>query len=161
MSWTAPSSTGGSAITSDIVTPYVGSSAQTPVEVAGSVTSTIVKGLTNGTGYTFTVTAANIAGAGPASEHSGAVVPHDTIFDFATPVAIAASTTNNAGYFTPKGDYSDTSGGFASAGFSNLPLSALANSVSVNGVYAYSATPTFPTSAYKATNYWVDLDFEP
>ena len=30
-----------------------------------------------------------------------------------------------------------------------------------NGVYAYNAASTFPTSSYKATNYFVDVDFEP
>ena len=66
-----------------------------------------------------------------------------------------------AGYLAPKGHYSDTSSGFASSGVSNPPLQALANSVSANGVYCYSATSTFPTSTFKATNYWVDVDFEP
>ena len=49
---------------------------------------------------------------------------------------------------------------FAS-GVTNPPLTALANATSANGVYAYSTTSTFPTSTYKATNYWVDVDFEP
>jgi len=26
-------------------------------------------------------------------------------------------------------------------------------------VYGYSGSPTFPTSAYNATNYWVDVVF--
>ena len=51
VSWTAPSSNGGSPITSYTVTPYIGSTAQTPVTVTGSppATSTTVTGLTNGT----------------------------------------------------------------------------------------------------------------
>ena len=80
---------------------------------------------------------------------------------FSSPVAVAANTTYVAGYFAPKGHYSDTQSGFATAGVSNPPLAALANTVSANGVYAYTATSVFPTSAYKATNYWVDVDFEP
>ena len=69
MSWTAPSSNGGSAITSYTVTPYIGSTAQTPVTVTGNppATSTTVTGLTNGTAYTFTVSATNAIGTGPAS----------------------------------------------------------------------------------------------
>ena len=68
VSWTAPGS-GGSAITSYTVTPYVGSAAQTPVTVSGSppATLTTVSGLTNGTSYTFTVSATNAVGTGPAS----------------------------------------------------------------------------------------------
>ena len=57
---TAPSN-GGSTITSYTVTPYIGSTAQTPTTVSGSppATSATITGLTNGTAYTFTVTATN------------------------------------------------------------------------------------------------------
>ena len=76
MSWTAPNN-GGSAITSYTVTPYIGSTAQTPVTVSGSppATSTTVTGLTNGTSYTFTVSATNAVGTGPASTPSNSVTP--------------------------------------------------------------------------------------
>ena len=30
----------------------------------------------------------------------------------------------------------------------------------VNGVYSYAGTPTFPTDTFKATNYWVDVIFQ-
>jgi len=81
--------------------------------------------------------------------------------NFSTPVPIAANTTYVAAYLAPKGDYSDTASAFATAGVSSPPLSALANSVSANGVFTYSSTSTFPTNSFKATNYWVDVDFEP
>ena len=81
--------------------------------------------------------------------------------NFSTPVAIAANATYIAAYFAPKGHYSDNSSAFASSGVSNPPLSALANTTSPNGVYTYSGASTFPTSSYKATNYWVDVNFEP
>jgi hypothetical protein len=230
--WVQPSSNGGSAITGYTVTPHVGSTAQKSVEVGAGATSMIIKGLTNGTSYTFTVTAKNVVGSGSPSTASGAVVPHDTIFDFvtpatidsgdthsvelgvkfrsevagtvtgirfykaaantgthigglwsasgtllasatftgesasgwqqvnfSTPVAISANTTYVAGYLAPKGHYSDTSSAFVSVGVSNPPLRALANPVSADGVYSYSSSSTFPTRTYKATNYWVDVDF--
>ena len=76
VSWTAPSN-GGSPITSYTVTPYIGTTAQTAITVTGSppATSTTVTGLTNGTAYTFTVTATNAVGTGPTSTPSTAVTP--------------------------------------------------------------------------------------
>ncbi|NUP74165.1 MAG: fibronectin type III domain-containing protein, partial [Sinomonas sp.] len=76
VSWTAPPD-GGSQITSYTVTPYTGGVAQKTTTVAGSppATSVLVSGLTNGTAYTFTVSAANAVGAGPASSPSNAVTP--------------------------------------------------------------------------------------
>ena len=71
VSWTAPASTGGSAITSYTVRSNTGS----VVTVDGSTLSTAVTGLTDGTSYTFTVTATNAAGSGPASAPSNVVVP--------------------------------------------------------------------------------------
>ena len=50
VTWTAPSN-GGSPITSYTVTPFIGSTAQTPVTITGSppATNTTITGLTNGT----------------------------------------------------------------------------------------------------------------
>ncbi|HEY3607983.1 MAG TPA: galactose oxidase-like domain-containing protein, partial [Pseudonocardiaceae bacterium] len=72
VTWSAPPD-GGSPITSYTVTPYVGSAAQPSTVV--SVTSAAVGGLTNGTTYTFTVTATNAVGAGLASVPSNPVTP--------------------------------------------------------------------------------------
>jgi hypothetical protein len=86
VSWTAPSD-GNSPITSYTITPYVGSAAQTPKVISGSppATTATVGGLTNGSSYTFTVTATNAVGTGPASAASNAVTP-------AAPTAPAAPT---------------------------------------------------------------------
>ena len=79
VSWSEPASNGGSAISGYRITPYAGTTALTPVEAPAGSSSTTVKGLANGTSYTFTVTAINTAGSGPASAPSAAVVParHD------------------------------------------------------------------------------------
>jgi hypothetical protein len=76
VSWTAPAN-GGSPITSYTVTPYIGTTAQTPTTVTGNppAASATVSGLTNGTAYTFTVTATNAAGTSPPSTASNAVTP--------------------------------------------------------------------------------------
>jgi hypothetical protein len=59
------------------VTPFIGATAQTPTTVSGSppATSTTVSGLTNGTAYTFKVSATNAVGTGPASAASNTVTP--------------------------------------------------------------------------------------
>jgi peptidoglycan/xylan/chitin deacetylase (PgdA/CDA1 family) len=75
LSWTAPSSNGGSPITSYRITPYIGSTAQTPITTGSTGTSRTVTGLTNGTAYTFRVAAINAAGTGPDSTASAAVTP--------------------------------------------------------------------------------------
>ena len=75
VSWLAPASDGGRAITGYLVTPFVGAVAQTPIPV-GPTTATTVTGLTNDTTYTFTVTAVNAMGSGPASAASNPVTPN-------------------------------------------------------------------------------------
>ena len=76
VAWTAPAD-GGSTISSYTVTPSVGGVAQTPTTVTGNPPSpsAAVTGLTNGTTYTFTVTATNAVGTGPVSAPSNAVTP--------------------------------------------------------------------------------------
>ena len=93
--WSEPSSDGGSALTGYRVTPYIGAAAQAPVDVGAATTRTRVTGLTNGTSYTFKVTASSAAGTGPASAASGAVTPRASIFDLATPAVADAGDTSS------------------------------------------------------------------
>lgn len=72
--------------------------------------------------------------------------------NFSTPVAITAGATYVAAYHT-NGNYSANSNYFANPVVSG-DLTAPASG---NGVYAYGATDTFPTSIYGASNYWVDV----
>src|SRR5262249_48480522 len=87
LTWNAPTS--GGPVTSYIVTPYIGTTPQTPTTITGTPapTTAIVTGLTNGTTYTFTVTASNPNGNGPASPASNAVTPSS-----------AASLVQNGGF---------------------------------------------------------------
>jgi len=80
---------------------------------------------------------------------------------FATPLAVTAGQTYIASYLAPNGHYSINGNGFASGAIVNAPLRALADSTSQNGVYAYSASNTFPSNSWNASNYWVDVLFAP
>jgi hypothetical protein len=79
---------------------------------------------------------------------------------FPSPVSIAANTLYVAAYLAPKGHYSATPQAFSSA-ITNGSLVGLATGTSVNGVYSYRSTLSFPVSSYQATNYWVDVMFTP
>ena len=72
VSWTAPASTGGATIGSYQATSSPGGFTCTATAPATTCT---VTGLSNGTAYTFTVTASNASGTGPASTASSAVTP--------------------------------------------------------------------------------------
>jgi hypothetical protein len=66
-------------ISSYIITPYVnGTTAGAPIAFGAGSTTVLVTGLSNGTGYTFTVTATNGAGSSPPSAPSNLVVPSAT-----------------------------------------------------------------------------------
>ena len=70
VSFTAPASNGGAAITGYTVISNPGG-----ITATGSSSPITVTGLTNGTEYTFTVTATNSAGTGSASSASSSVTP--------------------------------------------------------------------------------------
>jgi hypothetical protein len=93
VNWQAPGN-GGSPITGYTVTPYIGSTAQTPVQVTG--TTTQVTGLTNGTSYTFKVSATNAIGTSGQSLPSNVVIPSET------PIPGYVQQTNGRGHGTTK-----------------------------------------------------------
>jgi hypothetical protein len=75
---------------------------------------------------------------------------------FSNPVAITAGITYVASYHS-NGRYAVNSGYFTTARV-NGPLTAPASN---NGVYTYGNGNAFPTSTYSASNYWVDVLFNP
>ncbi|WP_249345656.1 DUF4082 domain-containing protein [Microbispora sp. H11081] len=81
--------------------------------------------------------------------------------NFSPPISISAGTTYVATYFTTSGNYSVDRFYFESD-YVRGPLTAPATTTAGgNGVYAYSPVNAFPTSSYQATNYWVDVLFDP
>ena len=92
LSWTAPGSSGASAITGYVVTPYIGGTAQTATTFWSTNTSATLSGLTNGSAYTFTVAAINVFGTGPQSSASASDTPAAQVPS--APSAVAASAGN-------------------------------------------------------------------
>jgi len=74
--------------------------------------------------------------------------------NFSTPVAITAGTTYVASYLAPNGHYADDQNYFTSQ-YNSGSLHVPAN----GGVYAYGGAGSFPTQAWNASNYWVDVVF--
>jgi len=66
VSWLAATSP-ASPLTGYVVTPYIGTVAQTPVTFTSIATSQMITGLTNGTDYTFRIAGINAYGVGPYS----------------------------------------------------------------------------------------------
>ena len=70
VSWSPASA---SCVAGYVVTPYLAGVAQTPVLIPGRGTTTVIKGLTNGASYTFTVAAENGHALGATSAMSGPI----------------------------------------------------------------------------------------
>lgn len=89
VSFAAPASDGGSAITGYLVTSNDG------IAGAGTSSPITVSGLANGTGYTFTVRALNAVGAGPASAASNSVTPAIPLILFSVSPSAGANGSMN------------------------------------------------------------------
>ncbi len=91
VSFSAPASDGGRAILLYTVTSAPGN-----LTATGTGSPLTVTGLTNGTPYTFTVTATNAVGTGPASSPSNRVVPTAPLPAPAAPSNLTASLQNGS-----------------------------------------------------------------
>ena len=116
VSFTAPGSNGGAAISSYTATASPGGAFAT-----GAASPLTVTGLTNGTVYTFTVTATNTAGTGAASSPSSSV----------TPIAPATVTL---------GSLLQVYDGYARAATASTSPSGL------NVIFTYNGSSTVPTA---------------
>ncbi|TEX47786.1 MAG: hypothetical protein B7C54_01600, partial [Acidimicrobiales bacterium mtb01] len=108
VSWTAPVSNGGSAVTGYVVTvssdgSYASAGAGSCASAVSSTsTSCTVTGLSNGTAYTFKVAAVNAAGTGSESTPSSSVTPRTTPgAPSVTSVARQASQTVRVSFGAP------------------------------------------------------------
>jgi Tol biopolymer transport system component len=114
VSWGPPKSNGGTPVSSYRVVTVPGGAVTT---VPGNVTSASVGGLTNGTGYTFTVVAVNSRGAGPVSAPTAPVTPV-TVPSAPTGVTVVAGGVGQAKLnWTASSD----SGGSPIRGYQVLP----------------------------------------
>ncbi len=155
VSWTAPSN-GGSPITSYTVTSSPGA-----VVVDSGTSSVTVTGLTDGTAYTFTVTATNAIGTGPASAASSPVTPAAAATVPDAPTGVSATPGNAeaivSGRLRPNGGSAITSytvtaspgGAFATtAGATSAAVTNLSNGVS----YTFTVTATNSVGAGPASD---------
>jgi predicted phage tail protein len=112
VSWTAPSSDGGSAVTAYQV---LRNGTQVHQTANGSTLSWTNTGLTNGTTYAFTVRAVNAAGTGPVSSPATSGTPRTTP---GAPTALVGTASDGAIELTWSPPASD--GGSAITGYSVL-----------------------------------------
>ncbi len=147
VAFTAPANNGGSAITSYTVTSNPGG-----LTATGTASPITINGLANGTAYTFTIRATNVAGSSAASAPSNTVTPVATVpgapaIGTATAGNQSAIVTftapaNNGGSPITRYTVTSSPGGFTATG--------LASPITINGLTNGTAY-TFTVRATNAT----------
>lgn len=158
VTWTAPASNGGATITHYVVSAS-GNDGQTCTWSSGSLTCTVT-GLVNGAQYTFTVTAQNAAGTGPASSQSNAVMPigppppptavSATAGDQQATVACGVPITNGGSAITSYTATASPGGAHASAPSCPITVTGLADGTTYT--FTVTATNVHGTSAASAAS---------
>ena len=142
VSFSPPLNPGTTPISSYTVTSDPGGISAT----GGSIPITVT-GLTNGTAYTFTVTATNNAGAGPASTASSPVTPKPAPVAGAVSATIAANSAANPITLNLGGGAADTLAIGTQSTHGTAAVSGL--SITYTPTAGYSGTDSF---TYMATN---------
>ncbi|MCM2468426.1 putative Ig domain-containing protein [Agrobacterium vitis] len=147
VSFAAPASDGGASITSYTVTASPGGAT-----ASGSASPITVTGLTNGTAYTFTVTATNSAGTGSASVASNSVTPSAVL---QAPVANAVSETvaanSSANVITLNMTGGAASSVAVASAASHGTATASGTSITYTPTAGYSGSDSFTYTATNAT----------
>ena len=136
--WTAPAALAGTQppLTGYVVTPYIGTTAQTPQTFNSTATTETVTGLTAGQTYSFAVQAINANGAGTASAKSA------TVNVTGSPVFTSAASTTFAE--TVAGTFSVTATGNSGITFSET--GALPSGVTLGSDGTLAGTPALGTA---------------
>jgi hypothetical protein len=171
LSWSEPND-GGSAITGYTLTYSPGGS--TPINLPATPTSYTVTGLTNGTDYTFTLTANNIAGSS-APNTSDSVTPNYTViattlagnpagdsYGTALGMGYADGTGEDARFWEPRGLAIDLSGNIIVGDFYNNRIrkvtpAGVVTTLAGSGLSAFSDGTGDDASFYQPYGVAVDL----
>ncbi len=150
LSWTAPASTGASTLGD--YTVWCSANGATYVSCGlTSDTSTTITGLSNGTSYTFKVTASNLSGTGPLSSASSAVVPlaPGTVPTLAAPTPTSTGFTTVISNYDPDTSYtvSATNGATVVVSGSTITVTGLTNGAGSHLVVGASKANESATTA--------------
>lgn len=168
VAFNAPASNGGSAVTSYTVTSNPGG-----LTASGSSSPIVVTGLTNGTSYTFTVTATNSIGTSSSSSQSSSVTPvpgattDSLIFNLDSGTAPSSGTNwvDAAGNYTATliksgtGNYaytSDHGGGITTTGGIGINGAAISTNLNIPANFTLEIVAKISAATYWASLYGND-----